>query len=121
MAANNNESYLGYLNKLADEYSNTYHHSFGKKPIHDDYSASTNEIESSHKAPKLKVGDRVKVSKYKYIFNKGYTKTWDKYSREIFEIDSVFKTNPWRYQVKDLNGKIIIGSFYEKEWLLSIL
>ena len=36
-------------------------------------------------------------------------------------IDSVLKTNPWTYKFKDLNGEKIIGSFYEKEFLSSIL
>ena len=31
MAANNNQFYLGYINKLIDEYNNTYHYSVGKK------------------------------------------------------------------------------------------
>ena len=34
-------------------------------------------------------------------------------------IESVFKTKPWMYKIKDLNGQTIIGSFYEKELLLS--
>ena len=42
-------------------------------------------------------------------------------SREIFIFDSVFKTNPWTQKIKDLNGEKIIGSFYEKELLRSIL
>ena len=41
MTTNNNKSYLGYLNKLVDEYNNTYHHSIGKIPIHAEYSALT--------------------------------------------------------------------------------
>ena len=49
-----------------------------KKLINADYSALTEEIESSHKAPKLKAGDRVTVTKYKNIFRKDYTKTWSK-------------------------------------------
>ena len=40
------------------------------------------------------------------------TENW---SREIFVIDSVLKTNLWTYKIKDLNGKNIIGSFYKKE------
>ena len=55
MTANNSKSYLGYLKKLADEYNNTYHRFIGKKPIHTDYSALTEEIEFSHKSPKFKV------------------------------------------------------------------
>ena len=61
------------------------------------------------------VNDRVRITKYKNIFSKSYTKDW---SREIFIIDSVLKTNPWTYKIKDLNRGKIIGSFYEKELLL---
>ena len=57
-------------------------------------------------------------TKQKNNFSKGYTENW---SREIFIIDSVLKNNQWRYKIKDLNGEKIIGSFYEKELLLSIL
>ena len=39
MTANDSESYLPYLNKLVDEYNNTYRHSINKKPINADYSA----------------------------------------------------------------------------------
>ena len=75
-------------------------------------------IETNPKAPKFKSDDRVRITKYKNIFSKGYTKNW---SREIFIIDSLLKTNPWTYKTKDLNGKKIIGSFYEKKLLLSKL
>ena len=118
MTANYSKSYLHYLNKLVDQYNNTYHHSINKKPINDDYSASTENVESNPKAPKFKVNDRVRITKYKNIFSKNYTKNW---SREIFIIDSIFKTNPWKYKSKDLNREKIIGSFYEKELLQSIL
>ena len=42
------KSYLGYLNKLGDEYNNNYHRSIGKKPIDANYSALTekNRIQS---------------------------------------------------------------------------
>ena len=36
-------------------------------------------------------------------------------------MDSVLKTNPWIYEVKDLNEEKILGSFYEKDFLLNIL
>ena len=51
-------------------------------------------------------------------FSKGYTKNW---SKEIFIIDSVLKTNPWTYTIKHLNGEKIIRHFYEKELLRSKL
>ena len=40
---------------------------------------------------------------------------------KYFSIDSVLKTNPWTYKIKDLNGEKIKGIFYEKEFMLSIL
>ena len=55
MPLNDSKSYLGHLNKLVDEYNNTYHCSIGKKPFHADYSALSKEIESSYKSPKFKL------------------------------------------------------------------
>ena len=63
LTANDSKSCLGYLNKLVDQYNNTYYHSIGEKPVDADYSDLTEEIESLHKAPKFKVGDRVRIIK----------------------------------------------------------
>ena len=52
MTANHSRSYLPYLNKLVDQYNNPYHHSFNKKPINADYSASSEKVETDPKAPK---------------------------------------------------------------------
>ena len=53
MTATDSKSYSSYLNKLADQYNNTYHHSFNKKPIHAYFSTLTEKIETNPKAPKL--------------------------------------------------------------------
>ena len=63
MTANDCKSYLPYLNKLVDQYNNTYHHSINKKPIDFDYSALTENIETNLKAPKFKVNERSRVTK----------------------------------------------------------
>ena len=81
MIANNSTSYLAYLNILVDQYNNTSHGSIGKKPINADYSALTEKIETNPKASKFKVNDRARITKYKNIFSKGYTKNW---SGEIY-------------------------------------
>ena len=83
-----------------------------------DYSALTKKTETNPKAPKLKVSESVKITKYKNNFSKGYT---EKCSGEIFIIDSVLKTNLWTCKIKDLNGEKTIARFYEKELLLSRL
>ena len=64
------------------------------------------------KDPKFKVGDHVRISKYKSIFAKGYAPNW---SEEVFFVSKIKNTVPWTYVVNDLNGEKITGSFYEKE------
>ena len=64
------------------------------------------------KDPKFKVGDRVRISKYKNIFAKGYAPNW---SEEVFVIKKLKNTIPWTYVINDLNGEEIMGTFYEKE------
>ena len=59
-----------------------------------------------------KVGDRVRISKLKNIFAKGYTPNW---SIEIFIVDKINDTVPYTDNLKDLNDEEIIGSFYDKE------
>ena len=66
----------------------------------------------NEKDPKFKVGDDVRISKYKNIFAKGYTLNW---SEEVFVIKKIKNTVPWTYVINDLNGEEIIGTFYEKE------
>jgi len=61
---------------------------------------------------KLKIGDKVRIYAYKPKFTKGYMSRWTK---EIFGIDEIRKTNPITYKIKDLNGEPIIGSFYIQE------
>ena len=68
-------------------------------------------IEANPKTPKFKVCNRVRITKYKNTIAKGNTKHW---SKQMFFIDSVLKTNPWAYKIRDLNEEKTIGSFYGK-------
>ena len=90
MTANDNKSYHSY-SKLINEYNNTYHQSIDINSIDVDYPDSTDEVELSCKALKFKIGDRVRVTKYKKIFSRDYTHHW---SKEIFVINFVLKTDP---------------------------
>ena len=62
------------------------------KPINvtDDSFVEYNE-ESNKKDPKFKVGDHVRISKYKNIFAKGYAPNW---SEEVFVINKIKNTVP---------------------------
>ena len=105
--------YIDKLDDIVDEYNNTYHTTIKMKPIDvkdNTYINASKEI--NNKDPKFKVGDYVRISKYKNIFAKGYMPNW---SEEVFAIKKVKNTISWTYVINDLNGEEIIGTFYEKE------
>ena len=58
--------------------------------------------EVSDKDPKFKVGDHLRISKYKNIFAEGYTPNW---SEENFVVSKIENVVPWTYLINDLNGK----------------
>ena len=68
--------------------------------------------EVNDKNPKFKVGNRVRISKHKNIFAKGYMPNW---SEEVFISSKIKNTVPQTYVINDLNGEEIKGTFYEKE------
>ena len=67
---------------------------------------------SKSKGSKYKVNDAVRISKNKYIFDKGYTPNW---TTEVFKIVKVVKTKPYTYHLQDFKGELIAGGFYEEE------
>ena len=101
------------LDDIVNEYNNTYHRTIKMKPFDvkdNTYIDSIKEV--NDKDPKFKVGDHVRISKYKNIFAKGYIENW---SEEAFVIKKIKNTIPWTYIINDLNGEEIIETFYEKE------
>ena len=64
------------------------------------------------------IGKKPADAEYRNICSKGYTNNWRK---EIFVINSVLKTDTWTHEIKNLIRETTIGSFYEKELLLSKL
>ena len=94
--------YIDKLDDIVDEYNNTYHRTIKMKPV-DVKSGNYIEcnVNSSDKDPKFKVGDHVRISKYKNIFAKGYTPNW---SEEVFVIKEVKNTVPLTYFISNLNG-----------------
>ena len=106
--------YIDKLDDIVNEYNNTYHRTIKMKPVDvKDNTYIDFKKEVNDKDPKFKVGDHVRISKYKNIFAKGYMPNW---SEEVFVISKIKNTVPWTYVINDLNGEKIIGTFYEKEW-----
>ena len=81
--------YIDKLDDIVTKYNNAYHSTIKMKPVivkSSTYIDSSKEI--NDKDPKFKIGDIVRISKYKNIFAKGYTQNW---SEELFVIKKVKK------------------------------
>ena len=121
-SANNNTVYWDKLDKLVDDYNNTKHSSIKMTPTEASKKGNEkqvfanlyeDEIFLKPGKPKFTIGDKVRLSKYKRkVFDKGYTPNW---TEEVFGIDKVNLTKPVTYNVVDLLGEKVEGSFYEKE------
>ena len=118
---NNTYNYIDALPELVEDYNNTVHSSTKLTPT--DASKEENELKvwrnlypdrykTSRLNPKFSVGDKVRITKKKKDFEKGYTARW---TEEIFTIKEIRETNPITYKLKDLKGEEIEGTFYEPE------
>ena len=95
--------YIDKLDDIVDEYNNTYHTTINMKPIDvKDNTYINADKEINNKDPKFKVGDHVRISKYKDILANEYMPNW---SEEVFVIKKVKNTVPWTYVINDLNGE----------------
>lgn len=121
MTAHKTKKYIDVLQILIDEYNNRYHSTIRMSPV--DASKFDNAeqvltpvlediVHAKTQKPKYKVGDRVRIYRYKTTFEKGSTPNW---TNEIFLVDRVANTKPITYKLKDLNNEPILGSFYAEE------
>ena len=73
--------YSNQSDDVVNEYNNTHHRTIKMKPVDvKDDKYIDFEIEVNDKDPKFKVGDHVRISRYKNIFAKGYTSNWSEES-----------------------------------------
>ena len=118
---NNTYNYMNILPELVEDYNNTVHSSTKLTPI--DASKKKNELtvwrnlypdryKINNLTPKFSVGDEVRITKKKKVFEKGYTTRW---TEEIFTIKEIQNTDPITYKLEDLQGEEIKGTFYEPE------
>ena len=125
--ANSMNNFINQLPDLVKEYNNTRHSSIKMTPVK--ASKKENELEVWRNLysdyleiydikPKFSVGDKVRISKKKKTFEKGYTTRW---TEEVFTIVEVKHTSPVTYKIADLNGEEIQGSFYYKRPVKSCL
>ena len=91
--------YFNVLDDIVEKYSNSFHNLIKIKPkdVTDNNFVEYNE-ESNKKDPKFKIGDHVRILRYKNVFAKGYTPNW---SEEVFIVNKVKNTVPWTYLIND--------------------
>ena len=118
MTAIGKKVYYDVLDDIVNEYNNTKHNTIKMKPIDVGDNKRVYIDEHNEKDSRFKVADRVRISKFKNIFAKGYTPNW---SKEIFIVNKINDTVPYTYNLKDLNGEEITGSFYDRELQKTIL
>lgn len=111
----------GTLEHIMKKYNSTFHRTIGTAPDKVNEKNKQNILKRyrllqlsapSQKRSKFKIGDYVRISKYKGTFDKGYTPNW---STEIFNIAQVQNTHPITYLLKDARQRPILGSFYTEE------
>ena len=77
MAPISRNIYVDMLDDIVNKYNNTAHRTIKMKPIDvTNYSFAEYNEESNKKDPKFKIGDHVRISKYKNIFTKRYAPNW---------------------------------------------
>ena len=93
MSSASKNVYIDKLDDIVREYNNTYHRTIKMKPVDvNDNTYIDFRKEANDKDPKFKVGDHVRISKYKNVFAKVYTPNW---SEEIFVITKIKNPVPW--------------------------
>ena len=115
--------YINILPEIIQKYNSTYHRSIkctptdARKPSNYQhvfnalYDGKNLRVRKKLKA-KFKVGNKVRITKKKKTFEKGYTTNW---TEEIFTVIKVQATIPFTYKIEDTRGEQIHGTFYEEE------
>jgi hypothetical protein len=116
-SAHHTNRWIDVLQSLIDSYNNSYHRTIGMAP--NDVTVDNAHAVGVRMYPlktqpiwKYKVGDTVKIAKYKHIFVKGYMQNW---TDENFLISQRHATQPVTYGLTDLAGEDIKGKYYENE------
>ena len=110
--------FYNIIEDLVNEYDNKYHSTIkmtpieGSKKINEKKIQNIYNFEKTKKQGKFKIGDRIRISLEKSIFEKSYETNW---TGEIFTIYHIKYINVPYYYLKDLNGEKIQGTLYEQE------
>lgn len=118
---NGNHRYYDKLQDLVDFYNGKIHSTIKMKPKDVTKSNESEILRTIYNHPqkivkktKFKLGDHVRLSKYKGIFEKGYTPN---YGTEIFKIIKINRLHPEMYYLEDYLKEPVIGGVYAHEMI----
>jgi hypothetical protein len=114
------KKWVKFIKPFTDTYNNTKHTTTKQTPNEalNNPVKSLSNLQKKYNEPRKEsrksydVGDRVRISVKKGVFNKEIDTKW---TTEIFVIHQVLNTNPTTYKIRDLNGEVLTGSFYPNE------
>lgn len=115
-----NYKWLAILPELVKKYNQKIHRTIGMKPAEVNSRNEKEILETAYthkkirdpKFEKFKLGDFVRISKYREAFDKGYTPNW---SNEIFKITKIQNTFPVTYILSDNKNEMVQGGFYKED------
>jgi AAA+ superfamily predicted ATPase len=119
--ANETRKWIDVLDELVNDYNNTFHSTIKMAPTVASKAENSTTVwnniygaylSAQYDPPKFKVGQTVRISKYKSIFDKGYLPN---FTEEFFKIKQVVIGRPTVYKLEDLQGEDLNGIFYESE------
>ena len=122
--ASKTEKYIDLLPDMIKSYNTSKHRTIGMTPteasqlrnpsdivnLYNKIYSKVDKMKFSKK--KFKIGDLVRISKYKGAFEKGYTPN---YTTEVFQIKKIYKGKPDLYSIVDVKGVLVAGRFYSEE------
>ena len=115
----NTYKFVDILQDMVHSYNHKHHRTTGRVPAGVNANNSAEVFERMYGSqseqpvePKLKVGQKVRISKTRRTFDKGYLTNWTK---EIFTMDKAMGTNPPTHKIVDCDGEPVEGSFYDSE------
>ncbi len=113
--------YIDVLPKLMHNYNHSYHRSIRRAPAEVTLRNAQDvwhvlyktQKKTQTKKPKFNVGDQVRISRVKHVFEKGYLPNW---TEEVFTIAQRLRTRtPYAYRLREYDGTLLEGHFYEQE------
>lgn len=119
--ANNTFSYIDVLPQFLKSYNHSFHRTIKAKPVDVNHSNALSiwktvygeNIKRKEEIPHFRKGDRVRISKIKGVFTKGYEQN---YTTEVFVVDRVIgKAERPVFLLRDYDGDPVVGSFYPEE------